>query len=130
MAALTTQRNTLEYHTGGIFYLYEFEAAGTIYAGSLVCLNSSGKVVPASDTASLVTLGRAENTASPGEMVKVKKGVFVYENGSSAETLAVTDIGRECYILDDQTVGKTGGTNKIKAGKVLDVTTDGVVVII
>ena len=77
---------------------------------------------------SLTVLGRAENTAESGETVRIRTGKFIFENGASAEALAVTDIGATAYALDDQTVGKAGGTNKIKAGTVLDVTTAGVVV--
>lgn len=125
MAALTQARNTIEL-LGPMSY--EREAGSKIFAGSLAAQNAGGKAVPASDTAALTVLGRAENTAESGETVRIRTGKFIFENGASAEALAVTDIGATAYALDDQTVGKAGGTNKIKAGTVLDVTTAGVVV--
>ena len=54
-----------------------------------------------------------------------KKGVSKLASISKKAT-----IGKDCYIVDDQTVGKIGGTNKIKAGKIIDVTADGVAVLI
>ena len=39
----------------------------------------------------------------------------------SALIAAAADVGGVCYVIDDQTVGKTGGTNSIVAGLVYDV---------
>ena len=47
MTALTSDRDTVR-RNGDEF---EFEAASTVYAGSMVCLNADGKLVPASVTA-------------------------------------------------------------------------------
>ena len=49
MTALTSDRDTVR-RNGDEF---EFEAASTVYAGSMVCLNADGKLVPASVTAGL-----------------------------------------------------------------------------
>lgn len=130
MSKLTENRNTPELHVDAVKYHYERTADGEIYAGSLVGQNSAGNAVAAADTANLVVLGRAENSAVAGEKVVAKKGCFLFENGEGSEALSVADIGKDCYIVDDQTVGKIGGTNKIKAGKVIDVTADGVAVLI
>ena len=130
MSKLSENRNTPELHVEAVKYHYERTADGEIYAGSLVGQNSAGNAVAAADTANLVILGRAENSAVAGEKVVAKKGCFLFENGEGSEALTVADIGKDCYIVDDQTVGKIGGTNKIKAGKVIDVTADGVAVLI
>lgn len=131
MAALTEARNTRELHVGAVKYNYDREvASGTIYAGALVAQNSDGKAVPASDTAGLVVLGRAEATVGAGEILPVRRGAFLFDNGADTEALTVADIGATCYVIDDHTVGKAGGTNKIKVGTVLDVTEDGVAVLI
>ena len=122
MAALTKNRSTPE----RVPALRQFESAGEIYAGALVALNSSGKAVPASDTAGLRVLGRAETRAKTGEMVTVRSGCFLFKNGSSTAALATADTGGVCYVIDDQTVGKTGGTNSIAAGLVYDVENRGV----
>ena len=131
MAALTEARNTRELHVGAVKYNYDREvASGTIYAGALVAQNADGKAAPASDTAGLVVLGRAEATVGAGETLPIRSGAYLFDNGTSTEALTVADIGAVCYVVDDHTVGKTGGTNQIKVGTVLDVTDDGVAVLI
>jgi hypothetical protein len=128
MAALSQARNTAELHVGALHYNFEREVASdaTVYAGGIVAQNSSGKAVPASDTANLVVLGRAEATVGAGEKVLIRTGVFLFDNGTSSEELTTADIGAAAYIVDDHTVGKVGGTNHIPAGVVVDVTAEGV----
>jgi len=122
MAALTKNRSTPE----RIPALRQFEAAGEIYAGALVALNSSGKAVAASDTAGLTVVGRAKIRAKSGDMVTVKTGCFLFKNSESSAKISAADIGGVCYVADDQTVSKTGGTNSIVAGLVFDVENKGV----
>ena len=130
MAALSQARNTAELHVGALHYNFEREVASdnTVYAGGIAAQNSSGKAVPASDTATLVVLGRAEGTVGAGGNAVIRTGVFLFDNGTSSEELTVADIGGAAYVVDDHTVGKVGGTNKIPAGIVIDVTADGVAV--
>ena len=130
MAALSQARNTAELHVGAIHYNFEREVASenTVYAGGIAAQNSSGKAVPASDTANLVVLGRAEATVGAGGKALIRTGVFLFDNGTSSEELTAADIGGAAFIVDDHTVGKVGGTNNIPAGIVVDVTGDGVAV--
>ena len=130
MAALSQARNTTELHVGALHYNFEREVASdnTVYAGGIAAQNSSGKAVPASDTANLVVLGRAEGTVGAGGKVVIRTGVFLFDNGTSSEELTAADIGAAAFIVDDHTVGKVGGTNHIPAGIVVDVTADGVAV--
>ena len=130
MAALSQERNTAELHVGAIHYNFEREVASdnTVYAGAIAAQNSSGKAVPASDTANLVVLGRAEATVGAGGNLVIRTGVFLFDNGTSSEELTAADIGAAAYVVDDHTVGKVGGTNHIPAGIVIDVTADGVAV--
>ena len=130
MAALSQERNTAELHVGAIHYNFEREVASdnTVYAGAIAAQNSSGKAVPASDTANLVVLGRAEATVGAGGNLVIRTGVFLFDNGTSSEELTAADIGAAAFIVDDHTVGKVGGTNHIPAGIVIDVTADGVAV--
>ncbi len=131
MATLTEARNTRELHVGAVKYNYDREvASGTIYAGALAAQNADGKAAPASDTAGLVVLGRAEATVGAGETLVIRRGAFLFDNGTSTEALTVADIGAVCYVVDDHTVGKVGGTNAVPAGVVMDVTDDGVTVLI
>ena len=130
MSALSQARNTAELHVGALHYNFEREVASDsiVYAGGIAAQNSSGKAVPASDTANLVVLGRAEGTVEAGNKVLIRTGVFLFDNGTSSEELTAADIGSAAFIVDDHTVGKVGGTNKIPAGIVVDVTGEGVAV--
>ena len=132
MAALTEPRNTSELHVGAVHYSYErvVAASATVYAGALAAQDASGNAVPASDASGLVVLGRAEATVSEGGVLVIRRGAFLFDNGADGEELTVADIGSDCYVVDVQTVGKLGGTNRVKAGKVLDVTDVGVAVLI
>ena len=126
MAALSKNRKTSE----RVPALRQFEAAAKIYTGALVALNSAGKAVPASDTAGLTVIGRAELTAESGKMVTVMSGCFRFDNSASTAEIKATEIGKVCYVADDQTVSKTGGTNNIVAGLVFDVDKKGVWVLV
>lgn len=130
MAKLTECRNTPELHVGGVKYSYVRTAGATVFAGALTAQNASGEAVPAADASGLIVLGRAENSAIAGEKVVIKRAAFIYDNGTDTEALTVGDIGNECFVIDDATVGKVGGTNKVKAGTVLDVTAEGVAIIL
>jgi len=45
--------------------------------------------------------------------------------------IAITEIGTDCYIVDDNTVAKTNGTStRSRAGKVVDVNANGVFVLV
>lgn len=121
MAALTSDRDTQE----RIPQQRTLESAGTIYAGALVAVNASGKAVPASDTAGLTVVGRAQHPAKTGEKITVKVGCFAYD-AASGVTFTAADAGSIAYVTDDHTVDKSGGTNKIVAGIVYDVDEQGV----
>jgi hypothetical protein len=100
-----------------------------IYAGSLVCVDSTGKAVPAADTSGYAVIGRAESTVDNAtsvtttKTIKVARGTFRWANG---DVIAAADIGKIAYVTDDQTVNKTGGGQNIIAGTVVDVDSSGV----
>ena len=118
MAALTSDRDTVR-RNGDEF---EFEAASTVYAGSMVCLNGDGKLVPASITAGLSpVVGVAQRQGKAGEKVSVRRGVFAFEAASGDAPTPAT-----CWAADDCTVQKTTAENAPVAGIVFDVTDEGV----
>lgn len=113
MAALTKDRNTPEamgdMRSGGV------AAATTIYAGAIVMRNASGYLRNGATATALVGVGRAEervvNSGSAGdETVKYRAGVFRFGNSASGDLIAIADIGKVCFVVDDQTVAKTNGT--------------------
>lgn len=129
MSALTSERNTRSIAAGGMQFTRDLEVASgsVIYAGAMTAINSGGKAVPAASSGAYTVVGRAENTASGGETVKTRSGVFLY-NPVSSGAIAVTDINKKCYVADDQTVTLTSGTSAVIAGTIRDVNADGVAV--
>jgi len=128
MSALNQARDTREIAAGGVHYTREFTVASgsIVYAGAITAVNSAGKAVPATSQGAYTVVGRAENTASAGETVKTRSGMFLY-NPVSSGAFAVTDLNKKCYIADDQTVTLTSGSSAVIAGVVRDVTFGGVV---
>jgi len=94
-------------------------SATTIYAGTLVMANSSGKALPATPTASVTFLGVARKTveqpASGSLTVDVGQGVFSFENSASA-ALTAAYVGKPAYCEDDMTVKNAAGTNGFAVG--------------
>ena len=106
-------------------------AAAIIYNGSLVAVNAAGYAVPASDTAGLKVIGRAEervdNTSGAnGDLsVVVSTGVFKLDN-SGSNSIVQADVGADVFVLDDQTVVKTAGASEsIVAGQCEELDSDG-----
>ena len=59
-----------------------------------------------------------------------KSGVFKFDNAAGEdEKLTAADINKAVYIIDDHTVGKVGGTNRIRAGVLREIDADSQVVI-
>lgn len=94
------------------------------YAGGLACLNASGFLVAAADTAGLSDVvgvieadfsNTAAGHADGAFMVKVKTGIFELKNSG----LAQIDVAKNCAVVDDQTAGLgSASTNKVRIGKV------------
>ena len=130
MSALTAPRNTREVYcnASAIHRVKEVSSGSVVYPGAICAVNSSGKAVPASDAAGLIVIGRCEEVLSGGRII-AKSGVYVYDNGSSTEALASTEINKKVYVVDDQTVGKVGGSNAVVAGVMRDILPSGGIVV-
>lgn len=131
MVALTAARNTPA--ALGDKRDTPVKAATKIHAGGMVQIDATGYAVPASATPANVTIGRAEATAdnttgANGAInVKSRRGVFRFGNSAAADLIALTEVGKACYVVDDQTVAKTNATNtRPQAGIVFDVDAQGV----
>ena len=129
MSALTTERNTVLIAAGGMQFTRELQVASgsVIYAGAMAAVNSEGKAVPAVSSGAITVVGRAENTASGGETVKTRSGVFLYANAATSSA-SITDINKKGFVADDQTVMVGGTTASVVAGIIRDVTADGVAI--
>lgn len=129
--ALTADRNTPV--KDGELIPVPVAGSTKIYAGSLVAVNATGYAVPGSASPALIYLGRAESFvdnsagADGAQTLVVRRGkLFKWANyGSDAVTEA--EVGKPCYIYDDQTVAKTSGNGtRSPAGIVMAVDSDGI----
>lgn len=135
--ALTSERGVQE--RGGVQSSHVIKAdSPPIHKGALVVLKS-GEAIPgregvgadnaakAAEVATHVAVGIAEKsvTAADGR-VPTKAGCFLFDN-QGADAVTRSEIGKACYVVDDQTVSKTSPNNtRAKAGTVVDVESIGV----
>jgi len=112
-------------------YVYPVAAATTIYAGSLVVLDSSGNAEPATDATGKIAVGRCDEYvdnsagAAAAKTVKVRAGEFLWAN-SATNTLTKANIGDTVYIVDDQTVDSLS-TSSSAAGVMTQIESSGAV---
>lgn len=107
------------------------DGGSKIYKGALVALNAAGYLVPGATASTLLAQGvaaqQADNTSGADGAISclVETGVFKFANGSSS--IAATDVGKACFIVDDQTVHLTSGSGtRSPAGVIVGVDSDGV----
>lgn len=118
MAALTKDRATP--YRDGIEMEFPVAANIKIYAGSLVCANTSGYALPAADTAGLrflgVALEQADNTggANGAKSVRLRRsGAFEFDAASITQAM----VGTAMYVVDDHTIDDAAGpVNDIRVG--------------
>ena len=97
-----------------------------IHSGSIVALNGAGYAEPGSANSALRMVGRSDKTVdntkgSDGHLsVAVRRlGTFLWANAPGADRIGLSELGQDCFILDDQTVAKTdGGGSRPRAGVV------------
>lgn len=131
MVALTTNRNTKQRQNADL----EIGVAANIqiFAGSMVAVNSSGFLAPATTATDIKVIGRASRQidnrdgANGDQTLRVERDIYAFANSSGGDEITVSDIGDTCYVVDDQTVAKTDGVStRSVAGRVVDVDIDGV----
>lgn len=122
MAALTADRDTPRRDARD--FDLPMAANAEIFAGAIVCLNSSNVAVKGSTATGLKAVGRAETYAKNGAvagatLVKVRRGTFRFNNSASGDAIALGDYGATVYIVDDNTVAKTDGSGTRSAAGVV-----------
>lgn len=131
MAALTADRNT-QMKDGELVSL-PVAASVKIFAGALVAANATGFVTPGAASTTLNYIGRAEeqadNSAGADGAISVlvrRKHLFKFAN-LAGDLVTQAELGKFCYIADDQSVAKTSATGtRSPAGMVRSVDADGV----
>lgn len=113
MAALTHGRNTPERTLAQISDV--LGASQTIHQGALIMRNAAGHLLRGATATDCIGVGRAEDAATSAAagatQLRFSRGCFRYENSASADAITQAEVGTVCYIVDDQTVAKTHGTN-------------------
>lgn len=139
MTALAQERSSVpRYGAGG--YPNQFYAPQKtntkVWMGALVVLNA-GYAAPGTTGLNLIALGVAKQTydnlggLDGAKDVVVDAGVFPFANSSAGDLITQADAGKDCYIVDDQTVAKTDGTGtRSRAGKIVRIDASGVWVLI
>lgn len=121
MGALAADRNT-KTKEGDLLNVPVAELT-TIYAGSMVCLNTSGYAVPAADTVGFIYLGVAnenvDNSAGTNGALDVDI-VVGKEHSWACSGMSQAKVGLPVYAYDDQTVVLDGSstTNKVYVGTI------------
>jgi hypothetical protein len=130
--ALAKDRNTP--HKDAELVVLPIAANVKVFAGALVAASATGYVTPGATATTLTYLGRAEefvdNTggAAGAKTVRVRRGKAFKWKNSAGDAVTQAELGKTCYIEDDETVSKTnaGGNTQSAAGKVVQVDADGV----
>lgn len=128
---LTADRNTPS--DGGLPFptltSYPVAASTKIYKGSLVCLDSSGNLVPGNQTTAVVCAGMANaqvdnSSGNAGDLsCPVVQGVFRWVNGNS---ITKASAGALAWVVDDQTVSSSSAGATAAAGTIYLVDSVGV----
>lgn len=126
---MTFNRGSFPMGTGAVLFL-----------GALVALNAAGFLVRAATATTLKVVGilgdqpfqvpgpSITNLGADGaKTAEVQMGVTALLNNSGSDPVAQDDVLNDCYIVDDETVAATsGGSTRSKAGRVIEVTDQGV----
>lgn len=130
MTAQTQARSVVEQE--GVHSEAPVKGATTIFQGALV-VTESGLAIPGKTAVGLIVLGIAvttvQNAGADGAKKVLTKRTTVKLFNHGADAILPGDVGKDCFIVDDQTVAKTNGTNtRSVAGKIIAVEADGVFV--
>jgi hypothetical protein len=115
MAAATQDRDTPRH--GGVEFGIGAKAGVKLFAGTIACVDASGFGVKGSTSTTLKALGITQSqidntTGQNGDAtITYRRGCFRLANSASTDQITNADIGASAYIVDDQTVAKTSGSN-------------------
>lgn len=133
MVALTANRNTTVFQ--GDVLVGPVGAGSKIFAGAIVMRNAAGYLVKGATATGAFGVGVADALAdnSGGAdgaiQMRYQAARARFANSASGDLIAQADVGKVCWIVDDQTVAKTNGSStRSPAGFVESVDALGVVV--
>lgn len=130
MPALTSDRNTPRFE--GDLREEALAASIKVFAGAILMRNAAGYLTKGATAAGAYGVGVAQeqvdNTAGvAGAMtVTYRKGVHRFDT-LAGDPVTIANLGKPCFIVDDQTVAATNGANtRSPAGIVEGIDTRGV----
>lgn len=92
---------------------FALAAAAHPFVGSLMAINASGNAVVASADSALFVIGVAEEEvdnsagiAGAKTIYQIRRGSFLFANSATTGAVTDADIGRPCYVVDDNTVSR------------------------
>lgn len=88
----------------------------TCHQGGMVVVDATGYAMPAKTALNLVCLGIADATVSNGatvgeNAVSVRVGTYRFASAGGPDQIGQAQLGRVVYLVDDETVAATNGTN-------------------
>jgi len=124
MVAATQNRNTpsVSGHRRG----YPVAAAVLCLAGTIAVIDADGLVKPGATGLGGVAVGIFEalvdnSAGADGEQTaEVLRGFARLENSAGADEITAADIGKACFIVDNQTVAKTSGADTRSIAGIVD----------
>lgn len=111
-------------------WLGQFPRLREWIAGALLMRNAAGYLTKGATAAGCIGVGRAEEAqnnsagANGAALVKYRPGIFRFAN-LPADLIDQADVGKLCYIVDDQTVAATDGTGTRSPAGFVDALEDG-----
>jgi hypothetical protein len=116
MVVLTSDRNTQAYL--GDLREQPVGAASRIFVGALVMRNAAGFIVRGATAVGAFGVGvaedRADNTAGANGAINVRYRTGItarFRNSTAGDLIVQADVGLRAWIVDDDQVAKTNGTN-------------------
>jgi len=133
MAAITVDRDTPARDSSfGMEHGLIALSSHQFWKGGFVVLDQADGLLKKGTTATgLIAVGRCEETfltgASNTRRVKARSGIFKWLNSAAGDAILDDDIGKDCFIVDDQTVALTSASStRSRAGTIYGVDSDGV----
>ena len=136
MAALTANKTVMLEEQSAFSQLVGNYGSGlanqsaVFYLGAILVYDPADDTIkPATTATGKIALGRCEERLDAADQlhVRVRSGVFPYANSAAADAIANDDAGKDCYIVDDQTVALTSdSSSRSIAGKIIRVDSYGV----
>ncbi|KMQ72816.1 hypothetical protein [Marinobacter subterrani] len=124
MVAATKNRNTPT--RAGYSRGHAVKAGVIAYAGTIAVMGAGGFAEPGITATGLTALGRfdefVDNSggADGDKEVTISRGCFHFANSAGADEVVRADIGKLCYIVDNQTVAKTDATATRSVAGIVD----------